>query len=42
MSTDMRSPPQKGKKFQYPVTVNAGQPVGLYEISFDVKSHFHY
>ena len=38
----MRPIEDNGKKFQFPVSVNAGMPVGLYEIVFDVTSHFMY
>lgn len=35
LTIDLRPIEQKGNKYQYPVSVNAGLPVGLYEIVFD-------
>lgn len=42
MEKDVRPYPDTGKKFQYPATIYAGQPIGIFEVVFDTKSHFTY
>ena len=42
VSMDIRQPCDVGKKYQFPLTINASVPVGLYEIVFENRSHFTY